>query len=367
MADVLSIKQKLGGLTSLLRMKQAQETLTFSKTFRQGLVYGALFCTLLCGWMFLRQDDTAMAIQPLLPYKTAIIEVPQETKPSPQPTLQSEQGQEDLVSEKKLDSLPPAPLDGLFEVVEGKTLPIIRKADDMTPFQAYKKPYTPVAGRPVVAFVVTDFGLSDSASQYLLDALPADVTFVLNPYADGALKWANAARTYGHEFWLSLPMESKDSALRDNGPNMQALNASIQDNQNYLENTLSVASGYAGVVTQRNHVFVEEDAIASSILKEIFGRGLGLVESTTSGIPFGSKLSKQSGYPYVQTNLWLDDDLRPENVDGAFRDITTFAHKNGRVVVFFHPYPALVDRVKSWISSANNEGFQIAPLSAMVE
>ena len=347
--------------TSGERFKRIRFDTPFGGAFRDGIVAGGVVFLLMFGWMAIRSNDTAWKIQDQLPYKTAVIE--EQAKEPVKPA----EAQPGLEGAKNLNALPPAPMEGLFENFEGKQLPVARIQDDMTPFQAYKKPFQPVAGRPIVSIVVVDFGLSEMLSKSMLDNLPAEISFALSAYSDEPSKWAAASRAYGHEFWVMLPMQTKEFGTNDSGPSTLLLNTSEEENRRRLFNILGEAVGYAGLVLQKNHEFGPHVAAGEPVLKQIFGRGLAIAESNPDVAAFGLSMAMQDGYPYVQNNFWLDENLRPEAIDRALGEFELQATRKGKAVAFVHPYPAVMNKVQEWIKGAEEKGIQVAPLSALVQ
>lgn len=332
----------------------------FGKALREGLIAGLLLFVLLIVWMILRADDTAKSLQPLIPAKVAAIEEP-EIPVTPQDPNAPPVG---LQNAKNIHALPTAPIEGLSESKDGKILPLARLQDDMTPFQAYKKPFTAIAGKNLVSIVVMDFGLSEKISTSLLENLPPEISFVISPYTANASKWASSARAYGHEFWLSLPMQTNGD---DTGPNTLMPSAPLEQNKARLTNVLGAAVGYAGLVTQKDHILKPDDGGASDILGQIFGRGLALAESNPSETAYGLSIAMEAGYPYVQNNFWIDADLRPEYIDRALGELEMQAGNKGKAIAFVRPYPVAIKKVQQWLLGAEERGMQIAPLSAMAE
>lgn len=328
------------------------------------MVSGAVIVALLFGWMALRSEDTATRLQSLIPVKTAVLEVPEvKDVASTDPNAPVDS----LKGSKNINALPPAPIDGLTENKDGKFLPMSRVADDMTPFQAYKKPFALVAGKTLVSFVIVDYGLSDLLAQSVLDNLPPEISLVLTPYASDPSKWAASARAYGHEFWLALPMQTKDFGVSDSGPETLLVDASADENQRRLFDVLGTVVGYAGIVSEKNHVFSQDKVDVGPMMKQIFGRGLGFAESNPGAGAVGLSMAMEFGYPYAQNNLWLDADLRPEAIDRALTRLEIQSTRTGRAVVFLHPYPVVVKKLQEWIKGADAKNIQIAPLSALVQ
>lgn len=337
---------------------------SFSHAFKEGILAGGVVMILMAGWMWYRADDTARALQDVIPSKTASIEIAKATEPPPDPNAPAQGKLEDA---KTINALPAAPVEGLFENYEGRKLPISRIKDDMTPFEAYKRPFQPIAGRPMVSFVVLDFGLSTQLSKSILDNMPPDVTLVMTPYADEPSKWAESARTYGHELWLDLPMQTQNFGTDDSGPNSLLLNVPNGENEKRLFSVMSSCVGYVGLVSQKDHVFTAGDIDPAPIMKQIFGRGVAFAESNPGIKAYGLSMAMEFGYPYVQNNFWLDADLRPEAIDQALKDLELQATQKGKAIAFLHPLPVALNKVQEWIKEAEQKGIQVAPLSAMVQ
>jgi len=365
LADAQTVKR--GFLPAFI--KGAANPTGFSVGFKEGLIGGFVLFIIMIGWMFLRSTDTAYKIQELLPAKSAVIEDPTAPRAPEEQEKEkvSQEGQEGLAGPKDVAALAAAPIEGLSETVDGKTLPVIRTQDEMTPFLAYRKPFEFVAGRALVSVVVVDFGLSESMSKSALENMPAEVSFVLSTYADEPTQWAASSRAYGHEFWLSLPMQSVEFGTGDNGPNTLLVNASPEENQARLFNVLGSVTGYAGLVSQEGHAFPQDAASAAPILKQIYDRGLAFAESNPDVAAFGLSTAMENGNPYVQNTFWIDQDLRPEAIDQKFKDLEAQATKKGKAVAFVHPYPVVMTKLQAWLKDVEQKGLQVAPLSAMVQ
>ncbi len=265
----------------------------FAAALKQGLLYGSIFLGLLFIWMGLRGDETAYKLQSLIPGQNVEIAMPgPKAKQEAQATTLTPE--EELAKARALVALPPAPIEKLAENVGGKLLPVSRIEDDMTPFLAYKYPFQPKPNVPMISFVIVDYGLSGKIAQTMLDNLPPEITFALTPYAEDAVKWGAAARAYGHEFWLSLPMQSRDLGQNDTGPEALMINAIPAENQARLLSVMGSVAGYAGLVTQKNHVFTKGDA-QDPVLTQIFGRGLGMVESNPDMPAYGLSAAMEGG------------------------------------------------------------------------
>lgn len=374
MSFATAIKGKLSGLSFRRSGDEgaiAAASPSALKTYMgKGLFAGFSLFFLFVVWMFLRGPDTAMKVQHLLPSHTVVIgesaDKPLQESVAEEESSKNQPAAKTLANGRQIVPLPPAPMEGLFETVGGKILPLVRMTDDLTPFAAYKKPHQAIQGRPQVGFVIIDYGLSDKLAESMIKNLPPEITFVLSPYASDPSKWAAVARAYGHEFWLSLPMQTQDASGIDSGPDAIDAKDTLENNTAKALRILSAAPGYAGVVTTGNHVMLDSDISVKQVLTQIFGRGLAIAESNPDRAAWGLTTAMQNGYPYVQNNYWLGTDLRPDAIQRTLRDIEGQATRKGKVIVFLPPYPLLINRVMDWSENAEANGFQLAPLSSMV-
>ncbi len=345
----------------------------FGQAFRHGLLCGFALLLLLGAWMQMRGDDTAAKVQTLIPVQTIALVNKEETakpvaaKPDPQPSAQDNSlPTTSLAVSKSVHALKPAPIEGLIENYQGLQIPKFSVDDDLTPFSAYKKPFEHDGSSALVSIVIVNYGLSGMIAQSILGNMPEVISLALSPYAPEATKWAAAARSYGHEFWLSIPMQTESFGESDSGPLSILMNAQPMENQTRLFDAMSSVAGYAGIVTQKNHVFSSDTAAIQPVLKQIFGRGLALAESTPDKPALGLSMAMEFGYPYVQNNFWLDEDTSPEGVKTALAVLEEQAKRKGKAVAFINPYPVLLKEVSAWAATAPSKGIQIAPLSAMV-
>lgn len=253
-------------------------------------------------------------------------------------------------------ALPAAPEDGLHEKGEHGFLPVIREKDHMTPFSFYKRPfgYPKLDERPVIAIVLTEFGLSEEDSQSALQALPPEVSFVMSPYTAHAQSWVDAARASGHEVWLELPMENKNPGIADPGPAALLARSNLQSNQDSLHWVIGQAAGYAGLASFSDESFYRAEMMLENIFSEIFGRGLGFLELNPDSASQIANFALAASVPYVQTGLWIDR---------SFDSLVGTAGENGYALVAMQNTPGGVDRLVQWLNE-NDGNYLLVPASA---
>ena len=107
----------------------------------------------------------------------------------------------------------------LAEDTEDGPIPRIA-ADGRTPFSTYGKPASTglLAGKTMLAIVVTGLGLNEQGTLDAVDRLPQEVTLAFAPYGRTLERTTGAARAAGHELFLEVPLEPFDYPDNDPGP-----------------------------------------------------------------------------------------------------------------------------------------------------
>lgn len=253
-------------------------------------------------------------------------------------------------------ALPPAPIDGLYEMTDLGPLPKIAE-NGVTPFRAYKKPFT-LPGKPLIAIAVMDYGLSDSSSENLAAILPGAISFILSPYAAEPEKWQKLARTHGHEIWLHAPVESDRFPKEDPGPQALKSRASMKYNNDRIQWALTRTSGYSGVAMETNAAFTAYEPLILGLLRDIHGRGLGFFETNPDAPALAESFAKTEAMPYTRNSVFLDDT--------SLRSLESMAREKGYVVGIVKPWPKSVQALKIWTNTLAAKGFALAPLSAVM-
>lgn len=261
-------------------------------------------------------------------------------------------------------ALPRAPLEGLYQDGNDGRLPVIRNTDRMTPFNAYRRAFTPVAGKSVVSIAVIDIGMSDAASKSALADLPADISMAINPYAMDPNHWVGAARSDGHEAWMILPVESDFYPLNDSGPQTLMINAAERQNLIKLMWAMSRAQGYAGFVTGESPAFMKSSDDVRPVMNDIYGRGLGFVDGDLSPADTAASMAAGMNSPYASASVWVDKPATSEHISASLRQLEVLAQSNSPAIGFVTASPLAIRMVKDWIATLDGKGIIIAPLSA---
>lgn len=255
-------------------------------------------------------------------------------------------------------------IEGLYQNTASGYLPIIRRNDNLTSFRAYQRPFSfenVDLTKPVVSFIVVDFGLSKDQSLKSMDILPPEVSFVLSPYASLPEEWVSMAREKGHEVWLNQPIQQENAI--DLGNYMIFHHASYNDKLKSLFSTLAITQGYLGIssYTDKTLDYAAEDY--SKLAEEVYTRGLGYLETNPNAPKTIEGKSITFGAPYIQADMEL---LRTKG-EQSFDDLEHIAQKQGHVVVVVPNASKVVKNLAVWIMKIAQADYTLAPASAMFD
>ena len=90
-------------------------------------------------------------------------------------------------------------------------------ADGRASMRVYARPFDRADKRPRVALLVSGLGLSDADSRAAIATLPPAISLGISPYSRDPEPMLAEARAKGHEYFVTLPMESQGYPLNNSG------------------------------------------------------------------------------------------------------------------------------------------------------
>lgn len=254
-------------------------------------------------------------------------------------------------------------IEGLSAETSAGELPIIRQSDYLTSFRAYQTPfeYDATSKKPVLAFIVKDYGLSKQSSNMAVKSLPPEVSFMLSTYANRASQWINSAHENGHEVWLQLPIENEK--MKDQGPQTIFHHFSLNDKQATIYNTLTKSLGYVGLASLTDDTFKDAKEEYSKLFDEIYNRGLGYLELNPNALPTIEGKAIAKGAPYIKA----DTEIVRMTGKNSFETLEQIAQDKGYALGVIPNNENTIKNLASWINKIGKVDYQIAPVSALYD
>jgi polysaccharide deacetylase 2 family uncharacterized protein YibQ len=257
-----------------------------------------------------------------------------------------------------------APDRALVEEQHGRALPRIG-ADGRQPWRIYARPFERRDDRSRIAVVVTDLGLSGTATDAAIHYLPADITLAFDAYGEHLATWAAEARGVGHEVLLALPMQSTEFPYVDAGP--QALSVSLRgdENRQRLEYLLGLFPGYVGVLSAPDAGLALSRDAMRPVLDELRRRGLLYLEAGQQARSTTLSLAADLGAVRAGADLWIDEELTAKAIDEQLARLESTARAHFVAVGIARPRPLVIQRLVAWAAHLNPADLVLAPVSAI--
>ncbi len=230
--------------------------------------------------------------------------------------------------------------------------------DGRTSLLAYARPYDATDRRPRLAMLVVGLGLDMAASHAAIQALPPAVSLGLSPYTHQPDALLDDLRSRGHEFFVTLPMESQGYPLNDGGPHQLISSADPADNARNLEWDLSRMQGEVGVTGAsdglRGERFAASPSAIGVVLHEVARRGLLYVDPRPNVALPGS----------VGVTSVVDDG--GAELEAKLAALEQQARNGGPALgLALRPTPVTVERIAAWARGLDGRGIVLVPVSAL--
>lgn len=235
-------------------------------------------------------------------------------------------------------------------------------------WQRNSQPFAGAEGRPRIAIVLTNLGLSSAATEAAIKQLPPQVTLSFTPYSRRLNEWIALARVNGHEVMLDLPMEP--TSYPDDDPGPQALLTALSAAQNLerLDWALERATGYVGVATVMGSRFQTSESHLEPILEALKTRGLLFLDNRESEESVAGPLAAKIGLPSAVNDRFLDRAQASRvAIDARLIQLERIARAEGQAVAMGRPYPVTIERLREWSKDLERRGLVLAPISAVVQ
>lgn len=314
--------------------------------FRWFLLGVVVFYALLLCLSLLRSAGYLNNIDEQLPYEVIVVDYPAVDGP-------------DL----SLINQPPVSMGELVERHEAGYLPQIGP-DGLTPFEAYRVDVPELnPDKAVLGLVVKNFGQNETLSNQYLEIAPALSSVVISPYISDADSWVRKAKEKNLEVWLEIPFETLSYPAVDTGPQTILKRSSMKLNIDRLVWALSRAGGYTGIYGHIDDSFKYSDELLVTIFQEIFGRGLGYIETAKRPLSFVENISFKYGAPYLReyNHLTGDIDFKTYGVEAALAKVQS----DGRALISMDLTPSLLDQLSNLIDYIHGNDVSVVPASAI--
>ncbi|HVO01821.1 MAG TPA: divergent polysaccharide deacetylase family protein [Candidatus Cybelea sp.] len=238
-------------------------------------------------------------------------------------------------------------------------------AADLPGWKRYARPFTP-AGKPALAILVTGLGTDRAVTAAAITGLPMEVTLSFDAYAPELGQWIAAARAFGHEAMVDLPMQSKDYPIRDPG-SLGLLAALSESDIDHRIDALSDAGDHAfGFASADGDAFLSDEQATGAALRELAKLELAFIDTSGSATSQSEAGARAAGVPYARTAVTLDDKDARDAIAERLAVASDLASKQNGAIAVTHGSAEAVVAVAAFARGLGDQGPVLAPASALL-
>lgn len=238
------------------------------------------------------------------------------------------------------------------------------KGGQVPPWRRYAAVAPAADGKPMIAIVLDDVGLSQFRSDRVI-ALPRPVTLAVLPYGVNLQGLVARARAAGHEILVHMPMEPTDASV-DPGPSALLTGLDAAELERRLRHNLDGLSGYVGTNNHMGSRLTASVPAMEVVMRVLHERGLLFLDSLTTGRSVAGRTAARHGVPALSRDIFIDAERDPafilEQLDRAAR----LARQNGYAIAIGHPYPETLRALEAWLPLLADQGLRQVSISAIV-
>lgn len=217
----------------------------------------------------------------------------------------------------------------------------------------------------VLAIVIDDMGL-DRARALKAIALSGPLTLSMMTYANDLPGLVTRARKGGHEVMAHLPMEPM-SATENPGPGALKVNMDETTIRNTIAGDLDNWSGYVGVNNHMGSRFTKDRERMAIVMDELRARGLLWLDSKTIGDSAGPAAARAAGVPYLERDVFLDNEETVEAVTAQLEQLVATAKARGTAIGIGHPHDSTVTALRQWLPNLASRGIVLVPVTEILK
>lgn len=214
-----------------------------------------------------------------------------------------------------------------------------------------------------IAIVIDDIGYHQRDLELL--GLPGALTYSILPHTPYSQTFASKAEQHGAELLLHIPMQSNlDKAL---GPGALTADMDKLELQNTLGHALATLPQVKGVNNHMGSMLTQQSEPMLWTMELLKQRGLFFLDSRTTERTQAQFMANRVGVLNIARNVFLDNDTSEVAMQRQLNELKRIAEQHEFAVAIGHPYPETIAFLKQQLPKLAEEGFELVPVSELVE
>jgi len=236
--------------------------------------------------------------------------------------------------------------------------------------------------RSVILFLLVAFfvsaSLADKFASIIIDdlgnnlehgnmviGLPGSITLAFLPHTVFASRLADKANKSGKEVMLHLPLQS----IRhySHTPGTLKLHMTHGEFVSQLRSDIESIPHIKGINNHMGSLLTQHPGHMDWLMAAIARQGsLYFIDSRTTTKSVASQFAQKHNVPYLDRDIFLDPDFRPETIRREFNRFINKAGQTGYAIAIAHPHPYTIQFIKEHIEELEEQGIKLVPVSQLI-
>ena len=202
-----------------------------------------------------------------------------------------------------------------------------------------------------------------------LREIPSPVTISILPNLGHSTDIAQCAHAYGKEVMLHFPLEPHPHENPDQYPKNYIVTTDMPKGLiiDRLEESLSSVPYVDGINNHMGSKATEDQRLMSIIFAQLQNKDLFFVDSRVTSKTICPQLARQSGLPFAQRDVFLDNVNERTSIEKQFELLARIAHKKGFAIGIGHTRELTWAVIKEKVNQLKQAGFEIVPVRTIVD
>lgn len=221
----------------------------------------------------------------------------------------------------------------------------------------------PPSGRPLMALVLTGFGVDPELDKQAL-ALDLPIAFALLPGAPNGRSMAASAVASGHELLLQQPLEQVGEPLT---PGTIQQSMSDEEQKATLRRNLESLPEASGVINFRGAALTSSRSVCLALSEEAAANGLFVLDSRAGAASVLHSAARGLGLEAWRVNFVLDENnATTRQVLDELDEAERYARRLGQVIALAQIRPETLEALEQW-STERRDDVLVTPLRYIIE
>ena len=238
-------------------------------------------------------------------------------------------------------------------------------AFDQPPARRFARPFAPPTDKPLLGLLLTGLGIDRAATAAAIAGLPAEVSLSFSPEAKDLGGWIEAARAFGHEALIDLPLQSKEK--RDLGADGILIGLNADETARRLAAISEVAPSVFGLAGDGGDALLLDDASTAALAGGIAQRGLAFIVTCGELRSRTLPAAMEAGLPAARSAVTLDARPSRTAITERLAAAAEVAQEQGRALAVAKVSPLTITMLAEWLRRLGEQGPIPAPASALLQ